>query len=125
MTIEKAFAIKAEPAAIWDALTGELAQAGPDAYEVERAVTNESLTVWVTLQLGIRAAITYRLIPREDHTEVVATMEPQGLRSALFSILTLGRAKVNYELALVQGLSNLKAAVEGDRAPPDPETEEP
>jgi hypothetical protein len=113
MPIEKAFAIKAEPKAIWDALTAELAQAEPGAFDVERAVTNESLTVWVTLQAGVRAPITYRLIRREDHTEVVATMEPQGLRSAIFNILTLGRSKVNYELALAQGLANLKEAVEG------------
>ena len=112
MTLEKAFAIKAEPAAIWQALTAELAQAEQGAYEVERAVTNESLSIWVTLQMGVRAAITYRLIPREDHTEVVATMAPQGFRYVLFRILTLGRADVNYELALAQGLSNLKAAVE-------------
>lgn len=116
MTIEKAFAIKAEPAAIWQALTAELAQAEEGAYELERAVTNESLTVLVTLQMGIRAAITYRLIPREEDTEVVATMSPVGLRYVLFRILTLGRADVNYEMALAQGLSNLKTAVEGGGA---------
>jgi len=112
--LEKAFAIKADPAAIWSALTRELALADEAAYTVERAVTNESLSIWVDLQLGIRAVITYRLIPREDHTEVVATMAPQGLRYLLFRLLTLGRADVNYELALVQGLSNLKRAVEGE-----------
>lgn len=114
MALEKAFAIKAEPAAIWRALTGELEVADETAYSVERAVPNELLSLSVDLQGGIRAFITYRLIPREDHTEVVATMEPQGLRYAIFRMITLGRADTNYELLLVEGLSNLKRAVEED-----------
>jgi len=113
VVLEKAFAIKAEPVAIWRALTGELEVADEAQYNVERAVPNELLSLWVDLQGGIRAAVTYRLIPRDDHTEVVATMAPQGLRYAIFRILTFGRSDVNYELLLVQGLSNLKQAVEG------------
>lgn len=112
MVLEKAFAIKAEPAAIWRALTGELEVADEAAYGVERAVPNELLSLWVDLQGGIRAILTYRLIPHEDHTEVVATMEPQGLRYAIFRMITLGRADTNYELLLVEGLANLKRAVE-------------
>jgi hypothetical protein len=118
MAIEKAFAIRAEPAAIWDALTGELAAAGEESYQVERAVTNEQLSLWVDLQGGIRALLTYRLIPREEHTEVAATMEPEGLRYAIFRMITLGRADTNYEMLLVQGLANLKQAVEGDEQGP-------
>ena len=112
--LEKAFAIKAEPAAIWDALTGELEVADDTSYEVERAIPNELLSLWVDLQGGIRANITYRLIPRDDHTEVVATMEPTGLRYTLFRIITLGRGDTNYEMILVEGLANLKRAVEGN-----------
>ena len=114
MALEKAFAIKGEPAAIWRALTGELQVADETRYTVERAVPNEQLSLWVELQGGIRALLTYRLIPRDDHTEVVATMAPEGLRYTIFRILTLGRADTNYELLLVQGLSNLKQAVEGE-----------
>ncbi len=113
MVLEKAFAIKAEPAVIWRALTGELEVADEATYGVERAVPNELLSLWVNLQGGIRAIVTYRLIPREDHTEVVATMDPQGLRYAIFRMVTLGRADTNYELLLVEGLANLKRAVEG------------
>ncbi len=112
MALEKAFAIKAEPAAIWRALTGELQVADRAAYTVERTVPNELLSLWVDLRGGIRAILTYRLIARDDHTEVVATMEPQGLRYAIFRMITLGRADSNYELLLVEGLANLKAAVE-------------
>ncbi len=113
MALEKAFAIKAEPAAIWRALTGELQVADREAYTIERSVPNELLSLWVNLHGGIRAMLTYRLVPQGDRTEVVATMEPQGLRYAIFRIITLGRADTNYELVLVQGLANLKQAVEG------------
>ena len=113
MFLEKAFAIKADPAAIWSALTGELEIADEGGYRIEQAIPNEFLSLWVDLQGGISALVTYRLIPRDDHTEVVATMEPQGLRYAIFRIITLGRADTNYELLLVQGLANLKQAVEG------------
>ena len=113
MFLEKAFAIKAEPASIWHALTGELEVADEGNYSIEQAIPNEFLSLWVDLQGGVSALLTYRLIPRDDHTEVVATMEPHGLRYAIFRILTLGRADTNYELLLVQGLANLKEAVEG------------
>ena len=112
MPLEKAFAIHAEPAAIWRALTGELDIDDEAAYEIERSVPNELLSLWVDLESGVRARITYRLIPREGHTEVVATMEPEGLRYVIFRMITLGRAEVNYELMLVEGLSNLKRTVE-------------
>ncbi|MEX1254126.1 MAG: hypothetical protein WEE64_07280 [Dehalococcoidia bacterium] len=114
MALEKAFAIKASPAAIWDALTADLASGDESAYRIERAIAGQELALWVELQGGIRALLTYRLVPRADHTEVVATMSPEGLRYALFRILTLGRADTNYELVLVQGLANLKRAVEGE-----------
>jgi len=110
--IEKAFAIKAQPAAIWRALMSDLSLGERDAYEVERRVTNEELSLWVELQGGVRARLTYRLIPREDHTEVVATMEPSGLRYLFARIVSFGRVNTNYELVLVQGLANLKQAVE-------------
>ena len=113
VVLEKAFAIHAEPAAIWDALTGELAISDESAYEVDRAIPTKELSLWVDLQGGIRASISYKIIPRDGHTEVVATMHPQGFRYLMFRILTLGRADTNYELLLVEGLLNLKRAVEG------------
>ena len=112
MALEKAFAIKATPAEIWSALTGELEVADDANYTIERAVPNELLSLWVDLLGGVRAMITYKLIPHDDHTEVVATMHPQGFRYAMFRILTMGRADINYEMILVEGLANLKAAAE-------------
>lgn len=113
MPLEKAFAIHAEPATIWRALTEELESADPEAYELERSEPPSLLTLRVQLQGGVAARITYQLIPRADHTEVVATMEPEGFRYAFFRLITLGRSDTGYELALVQGLSNLKQAAEG------------
>ena len=114
--LEKAFAINAEPAAIWQALTGELEVADEAAYNVELAVPNEVLSLWVEVQSGIRARLTYRLEPHDGYTAVTATMEPEGLRYVLFRMITLGRAEVNYEMMLAEGLSNLKAAVERQAA---------
>ena len=118
MALEKAFVINADPTAIWHALTGELEVADDAAYRVERAVTNEYLSLWVDLAGGIPAIVTYRLIPHDDHTEVIATMEPQGLRHAIFRIITFGRADINYEMLLVKGVANLKRAVEEGKTPP-------
>jgi hypothetical protein len=119
MPLEKAFAIKAAPNVIWDALTADLERGEPGAYEIERAVTGRELSLWVNLQRGVKALLTYELIPRDDHTEVVARMSPQGFRYAVFRIITFGRADTNYEMILVQGLANLKRAVEGDDDPED------
>jgi hypothetical protein len=112
MVIEKAFAIHAEPIVIWRELTRELEQAPPGSHTVERSVEAQELAVRVELQSGIEALITYQLIPREEYVEVVARMEPRGFRYAIFRAITLGRYNTGYELALVQGLSNLKEAAE-------------
>ncbi len=111
--MEKAFAINAEPPKIWDALVAEFNLADESTYEVEQSITNEFLALRVRFQDGIAAQITYRLIPQDDHTEVVATIQPEGFRYALFRMITMGRSDINYEMILVVGLANLKEAVEG------------
>ncbi|MCI0777068.1 MAG: hypothetical protein J4N95_02710 [Chloroflexi bacterium] len=117
MAVEKAFAINAEPSKIWDVLTSEINLAEQGVYEVEESIVNEYLALRVRFQDGIEAHISYRLIPRDDHTEVVATMHPEGMRYAIFQMITFGRSNINYELGLVVGLANLKAAVEGNEGP--------
>jgi hypothetical protein len=112
MTLEKAFAVHAEPAVIWRELTRELAQAPPGSHTVERSVEGQELAVRVELQKGVEAVITYLLIPREEYVEVVARMEPHGFRYALMRAFTLGRYDIGYQLALAEGLSNLKMAAE-------------
>ena len=117
MAVEKAFAINAEPAKIGEVLTSEINLAEQGVFEVEESITNEYLALRVRFQDGIEAHISYRLIPRDDHTEVVATMHPEGMRYAIFQMITFGRSNINYEMGLVVGLANLKAAVEGDGEP--------
>ena len=112
MALEKAFAIHAEPAIIWRELTRELAQAPPGSHTIERSLPDQELAVRVELQSGIEAVITYQLIPREDYVEVVARMEPQGFRYAFIRAITLGRYDIGYQMALAEGLSNLKKAAE-------------
>lgn len=112
MALEKAFAIHAEPAVIWRELTRELALAPPGSHTIERSLEGQELTVRVELPDGVEAIITYQLIPREDHVEVVARMDPLGVRYSLMRAITLGRYDTGYEIALVEGLSNLKQAAE-------------
>jgi hypothetical protein len=110
--VEKAFAIHAEPAVIWRELMRELSQAPPGSHLVERLLEEQELVVRVELHSSIEAVITYQLIPREEYVEVVARMEPQGFRYAFLRAITLGRYDIGYELALAEGLSNLKKASE-------------
>ena len=117
MAVEKAFAINAEPSKIWEVLTSEFNLAEQGVYEVEESIVNEYLALRVKFQDGIEAQISYRLIPRDDHTEVIATMQPEGMRYAIFQMITFGRSNTNYEMGLVVGLANLKAAVEGTGDP--------
>ena len=112
MPLEKAFAIQAEPAVIWRELCHELAQAPPGSHTIERSLEERELVVRVTLPDGVEALITYQLIPREGHIEVVARMEPLGLRYSFLQAITLGRFDSGYELALAEGLANLKQAAE-------------
>lgn len=113
MPIEKAFAIQGEPAAIWDALWSDLRRGEPGTFEVERSQRPHTLIVRVDMGGGVPARITYRIERREAYTEVSATLEPLGLRYNLYQFLTFGRVRLNYEMLLVQGLSNLKHTVEG------------
>jgi hypothetical protein len=113
MLIEKVLAIEAAPSAVWEALTGELDAASPQDYRVEESSPERSLVVHVKLAGGIPARISYQLTPREEHTEVAATLEPYGFRYRLFSVMTLGRSSIGYETVLAEGLLNLQAAVEG------------
>lgn len=113
MPIEKAFAIRAAPAAIYDALERDVASAPPGpAFEVLRRDPGRGIDLRVTIS-GIPCWLTYRLDPADGYTEVVAALTPFGWKYALFRVMTLGLRQQGFELALVQGLANLKDAVEG------------
>jgi hypothetical protein len=44
---------------------------------------------------------------------VAAGLEPHGVRYRVSQVLTFGHFKRNFEMVLVQGLSNLKTSIEG------------
>jgi len=112
MSIEKAFAIQASPECIWEALIGEMAAADPGSHTVERADPPRLLSLRLAIA-GVPALLTYRIAPQAGYTEVAARLEPSGLRYALFQFFTLGRFGSGFEVLLVEGLANLKRAVEG------------
>jgi hypothetical protein len=116
MPIEKAFAIRAAPDAIYDALDGELREAASDddgAFEVLERDPGRRMALRVSIG-GVPCRLTYVITPRLVDTEVSATLEPSGWRYALFRFITLGMNQQGFELALVQGLANLKAALEDE-----------
>ena len=116
MPIEKAFAINAPPREIFAAIERDLAAAGEhagDTFEVLRREPDTSIDLRVTIG-GVPCWLTYRLVPRETDTEVVALLTPFGFKYTFFRIVTLGLRDQGFEMALVQGLANLKAAVEDD-----------
>jgi hypothetical protein len=129
MPIEKAFAIQATPAEIYDALQRDLAEASPhsgETFEVLRRDPGRAIDLRVTIA-GVPCWLTYRLEPRQDHTEVIALLTPFGLKYTLFRIMTLGMRDQGFEVALVEGLANHKAAVESedrDRDGPLPQSDE-
>lgn len=113
MSVEKAFAIRAGPDVIYAALERDLADAASAGglFQVLRRDPPRSLQLRVTMG-GVPCWLTYTLRPRDEDTEVSATLIPFGLKYTLFRIITLGLQDGGLSVALVHGLSNLKAAVE-------------
>lgn len=128
MAIEKAFAIHAPPREIFAALDRDVESARAHAgttFEVIRRDPPRLMELRVTIG-AVPCWLTYRVAPKADYTEVVATLVPFGLRYALFRIMTFGLRDHNFEITLVEGLANLKAAVEDaadPAAPGDMETD--
>jgi hypothetical protein len=110
--IEKVFAIEAEPPVIWDALWSDLSAGQEGAFEVIEAHRPADLIIEVTLG-GVPARLSYHVEARDGHSEVTSTLEPRGLRYAVSRLLTFNHFNRNFEMLLVQGLSNLKTAIEG------------
>jgi hypothetical protein len=124
MPIEKAFAIRAEAHEIYVALERDIDAAvragdGGHQFEVLRKEPDHELELRVTIS-GFPCWLTYRLDPKPDHTEVVALLTPFGFRYVFFRLITFGLRDEGLALALVQGLVNLKAAVEGPEEDAEP-----
>src|SRR5437762_2003044 len=111
MAIEKAFLIEAAPAAIWEALWAELSDGDPHAFSVQQSNWPRLLSLRVDLN-GMAALITYRINGTDNQSEISATLEPLSSRYPLYQVLTFGHFRTNWEMMLVQGLANLKEAVE-------------
>jgi hypothetical protein len=124
---EKAFAINASPDVIFAAIERDIASAVEhqgDTFEVLRSDPPRSIDLRVTIG-GVPCWLTYRLEPRDGHTEVVGNVAPYGWKYAFFKFITFGVRDQGFEVALVEGLANLKAEVEGtwtpDMSPDDDE----
>jgi hypothetical protein len=120
VTVEKAFAINASPYAIYRALVNELAEADAAGGDFTVLRRDPGRAIGVRTRVGfVPCDVSYELLPRDGYTEVVARLVPLGWRAALFRIATLGLREQNYAVVLVQGLANLKAAVESTAARDD------
>jgi hypothetical protein len=115
MTIEKAFAIKAVPAAIWEALWADLSEGEEGRFAVEHSNWPNRFTLRLELA-GLPCRLSYRIGQRDDDCEVAVTLEPLSRRYLLYQMLTFGHMRRNYEMMLVQGLINLKQALEVDES---------
>lgn len=124
MPIEKAFAIRVGADRIYAALDDELTEAAAESdggFEILKRDPGRSFDLRVTMG-DIPCWLSYRIEPKGDYTEVTGQITPFGLRYLLFRIVTLGMRDYGFAMALVQGLSNLKDALESpdDGADTDP-----
>ena len=115
--IEKAFAIDAEPAAVWDALWADLGAGSEGAYELVESHWPRGFSLRMDLA-GLPCDLSYAITPRDGGSEVAASVQPRTWRYRLYQVLTLGHYKSNLEMILVISLSNLKKALEGEPAEP-------
>jgi hypothetical protein len=111
VTIEKVFAIDAEPEQIWDELWSELQTAGPGHFVIEESHWPSRLVLKLDLA-GLPSRISYQIERKDGHCEVAGVIEPLSFRYRMYQVLSFGHMRVNYEMLLAEGLSNLKAAVE-------------
>ena len=109
--IEKVFAIDAEPGVVWDALWNDLSQGDEDAFNVVEAHRPNELSIEVKLS-GVPAFLRYTIAPAETGSEITALLVPRGMRYSLSRLITFNHFNRNFELMLVQGLSNLKSSIE-------------
>lgn len=124
MPIEKAFAIRAKPHEIYRAIEADIAEAREhegSTFEVLHRDPGRSVRLRVLIG-AIPCTLEYTIIPREDHCEVVGTLDPYGWKYVAFRLMTFGLSNGGFDAALVQALVNLKEAVEAEgEAFPDEE----
>jgi hypothetical protein len=115
--IEKVFAIQAAPRAIYDAIERDLASASEHegaAYDIVRRDPPGAIDLRVTIG-NVPCMLEYRIVAdAADGSEVTARLEPYGFKYNAFRLMTFGMSNQGFEVALVQSLANLKAAVEDE-----------
>jgi hypothetical protein len=114
--IERAFAINADPEAIWAALWHDLSQGDAEVFDVEASTWPRTLSLRLDLG-GMPSRLTYSIEPRPGHTEVAILAEALSWRYAIYQVLTFGHYRRNLELMLTVALANLKTALEGEALP--------
>lgn len=115
-TIEKVFAIQATPRVIYDTIERDLADASEhagSAYDVLRREPPAEIDLRVTIG-NVPCKLEYRIAAVAEGSEVTARLEPYGFKYAAFRLVTFGMSNQGFDVALVQSLANLKAAVEAD-----------
>jgi hypothetical protein len=118
VAIEKVFAIHGTANDVYTALQRDLASASPHEGQTFSVINRERdhrIELHVTMG-GVPCYLTYTIDEKSEHTEVTALCEPHGWQWVMFQIATLGMRRSALEMALVQGLANLKAEVEGETA---------
>jgi hypothetical protein len=116
VAIEKVFAIQGSANDVYAALQRDLASASShegETFAVIKRDRDRSIELHVKMG-GVPCYLTYLIDEKPEHTEVTARCEPHGWQWVMFQVATLGMRRSALEMALVQGLVNLKAEVEGE-----------
>ena len=124
--IEKVFAIRAAPGAIYDVIERDLAGASEYAgstYEVLQRDPPRAIALRVTIG-NVPCNLRYEIDQMSEHCEVTAKLEPYGFKYAAFRLMTFGISNQGFEAALVQSLANLKSEVEGSPGLPGDDARE-
>ena len=114
MADDRAFAVQAPPEVIWRLLRQE-AQEGVESGRARILHQEAPRRMVLTIQMGWGLQIEY---VKEDHTEVSCRVRPHGLRHRMANLISFGRGTTPYQLALAQGLANLKQEAEKLAAKP-------
>ena len=113
MADERAFAVKAPPELIWRLLREE-AQQGVDGgrAEILHPEAPRQMVLKVQMGWGLQVEYDYAIAIKAEHTEVSCRVRPHGVRHRMANLVSFGRGKSPYQLALTQGLANLKLEAE-------------
>lgn len=113
MADERAFAVQAPPELVWRLLRAE-AQQGVESGRAQILHQEAPRRMVLLVQMGwrLRVEYEYAIAVKPEHTEVSCRVRPHGLRHRMANLVSFGRGTSAYQLALTQGLANLKDEAE-------------